>query len=254
MPEPGANTWKAIQALALDGEYRADNLLALSILWEGSKKGQPKVPVPEQWESKKQFKEAVSLYGQAAAVQSLLAAKENAKAAKTAFIRRMEAKHRVLYHYWVQRFVDLDPADQLTFDELSVKIDELDFKIAVVEQSVDELLEIAPPGCRFTKATLARRAAEAAAKSGKSGPKPTIAKKKQPSTVAAKKKPAFSLNALLGPAPFAAPVPAPTPAISLAPVEKEDIPAPVYDCLEPEGVEQSYGFAEVWDEVMVSKA
>ena len=250
MPEPGANTWKAIKALASDDKQRADNLLALSILWEGSKKGQPPVPVPEPWESKKQFKEAVSLYCQASKVQSLLAAKENAKAAKTAFIRRMEAKHRVLYHYWVQRFVDLDPADQLTFDELSGKIDELDFKIAVVERSVDELLEIAPPGCRFTKSTLARRAAEAAAKSGKSGPKPTISKKKQPSTVAAKKKPAFSLNALLGPAP----VPAPTPAISLAPVEKEDIPAPVYDCLEPEGVEQPYGFAEVWDEVMVSKA
>ena len=250
MPEPGANTYKAIQALALDGERRADDVLALSILWEGSKKGQPKVPVPEQWESKKQFKEAVSLYGQTAKLQSLLAARENARAAKTAFIRRMEAKHRVLYHYWVQRFVDLDPADQLTLDELSGKIDELGFKIDAAELSVDELLEIAPPGCRFTKGTLARRAEEAAAKPGKSGPKPTIAKKKQVSTVAAKKKPAFSLDALLGPAP----APAPALAISLAPVEEKDTPAPVYDCLEPEGVEQSYGFAEVWDEVMASKA
>ena len=240
MPEPGPKTAEAIFALAAN----TVEAIALANVWEGSKKGEQRVAIPGKWKTKKVLKEAVSLYCKAKKVMERYSALEKARMAQTAFIRRMEAKHRALHHKWTQSSVYLTAADYSQLSELEGKVDGLRVDVEVCENAVAELLKIVPTESRFAKQTIARLAKQQqdASKAGNPAPRSPIAKKKKNVS-----KPAFSLDAFLVD-PANLPPSAPISAISLSPPADADY-SPAHDWPEPEGVEECYGFSEMWDDM-----
>ena len=167
-------------------------VIALSALWEGSKKGQPKPKIPEPWESKKQLKTAVKLYNSVSDRTSFAAQLVRAHQEKREFIKLMERKYKQNYRYWDERNVILSAQDQFTFDELMNKVEVAQSKLDACESAIDDLLEVAPAESAYVKRTLKRRAEEAKAKSGASAEEAVEPPKK-------KTKPDFDVTTLYTP-------------------------------------------------------